>query len=648
MPIIGEDTEKFHLSHEEEDKLNEFQAITNFPEDELNMIIKHLKNHSWNLEAALSRYFDGNWKENLFKTSTPPPTTNSNQESTNSVINNPIMSNNNFGSTNVAPATTVRNTVSLIPKLPIVYALPINFKDKFQMVGLNSSKMVNNSNKISNNNIWLNQIWVILLLLPNTLFKVLQYIWLLISGNRNFANHNKGNNKIMKIPRSPTHDEYNIESNLKSLIADESKLKNILEIIKDRKPFNESLQKCKDEFKFFLVILLGNIDQDSGSPLESTTKESDSQEISKASANSSVDINSVNFIKHILTDNGVLKILDDYKDDMIVYIGDVNEIEPWSICKKVLNVKYTPECFLIGNVLNSMGSVNGITRLSVLNKLKITTPKKFQNSIKMTIEKFNPELIISRNEQKEIKLARQIKDAQELAFNESLMKDKLKDEQTRLEKLKQRNLKLHGLMDKLTWCNKSIDLIKWKLDNTNLNAGSDKDAAILQIRNSNGERFISKFQNDLTLHELYCHVGCHIFLSQFNNRFDKDVWIKALIDNITTISEVNDNITDNQDGVWEIKNDLAGLLQDMDPSNIISHKQDKISVLIGKIQDLLGKTNSRFEFNFELVSPFPRYVLNPDEVVTLGEVPQVYPKGSLLVEEVVDLEDTSESDPDSE
>ena len=49
MPIINHAGEEFHLSHEEEEKLNNFQGITNFPEDDLPLVIKLLQNHGWKL-----------------------------------------------------------------------------------------------------------------------------------------------------------------------------------------------------------------------------------------------------------------------------------------------------------------------------------------------------------------------------------------------------------------------------------------------------------------------------------------------------------------------------------------------------------------------------------------------------------------------
>lgn len=683
MPIIGEGIEKFHLSHEEEDKLNEFQAITDFPENELTMVIKHLKNHSWNLEAALSRYFDGNWKDNLFKTFTPPPTTSliENTDSRNSIltnintvdsnlIDNNTFSNDNINNINISNNNNNNNsytTVSLVPKLPIVYALPINFKDKFQIVGLNGTKNVHKiiTNKTSSN-IWLNQIWLVLLMIPNALIKLLQYIWSFTTGNRNGSTNNKSS-KIMKIPKFPNHDNNTIDEDLKLLINDESKLKNLLEIIKDRKPFNESLEQCKDEFKYLLVILLGDINEEkniegnenaNNNGISEETKENEKENEIKDNKNISttqiptkhVDINSMNFIKHILTDNGVLKILNDYKDEMIIYVGNVNEIEPWTISKQILNVKYTPECFLIGNVMNSSGSVNGITRLSVLNKLKITTPKRFQNSIKVTIDKFNPELICSRNEQNEIKLARQIKDAQELAYEESLMKDKLKDQQIQMEKINKRNLQMNKLIQGLNWCKISLDMINEGNKNNINNLNESKQTATLQIRNSNGERFIKKFNNDITLYELYCHVGCHIYLSQLSNRIDKDVWINAVFDKMKQLIEDNDENEKSMKDPEEMKINVArnDLLQCINSSNMeVGEIENLILVLITTIQDLIGEVNSSIEFNFELVSPFPRYIVPNDKGTLISEVSQIYPKGSLLIEDIVDIDESSEFESDS-
>ena len=143
--------------------------------------------------------------------------------------------------------------------------------------------------------------------------------------------------------------------------------------------------------------------------------------------------------------------------------------ELWSVAKK-LNVRFTPECLLIGNVLNNSGSLNGVTRMSVLNRLKLNSPNKFRNSLKLTMDRYNPEMIVNRTEQEELKLARQLKQMQDEAYEQSLKQDQIKEEKRRLEQeqekaekeielQKERQLKLKETINNLQWLRNCTDLL---------------------------------------------------------------------------------------------------------------------------------------------------------------------------------------------
>ncbi|CCF57538.1 hypothetical protein KAFR_0C05470 [Kazachstania africana CBS 2517] len=586
MPIISHGGEEFHLSHEEEDKLNHFQAVTNFPENELSLIIKLLKNHSWQLEPAISRYFDSEaWKDNLNQIDTPPVLSSREISSTPSdrVAINPSM------------VDQVRNN-HLVAILPVVHALPHDYKNRFKVVGLNNTTTSNAGPSL---------LVLILTIIPNTIIKIISFIFSFFVG----SSSNKRNN-VIRVPQLPISETNFID--LSKIIKDSNKLTHVQQILaNNRLPFNECLRIAREEFKFLLVVLIGETN-DTEEPANN-------------------DINSIKFLTEIITDNGVLKILDEYQGDLIVYMGCVNELEPWLVARE-LHVKYTPELLLLGNVLNRNGSINGAVKLSVLSKLKISTTKKFQNSLKLTLERFSPELIVSKTEMEELKISRQIKQLQENAFNESLRKDKIKEEQRKSKenelklqqelKLQEEKLKKRkDTVNNLKWLKLCIDLLK----NQEPEKREDVKHATLQIRTSNGERIIKKFSKNTTLHSIYLNVGCHLYLK--NNRVDSEDWRNSIVQKIKEL------ISDETVLCFKDLEVVEKEIDEMPLSKIIDKE-------LTKWENGPLENEDEIFINFELVSPFPRYKVPLEKDVRISEVNQLWPNGSLLVEDIVELEES--------
>ncbi|CAL9737896.1 UBX domain-containing protein 2 [Monosporozyma servazzii] len=645
MPTITTADKEYHLSHEEEDKLNQFQAVTDFPEEELSLIIKLLRNHGWNLEAALSRYFDGNWKDNIGDVASPSPTIMPipSPSSPRPTVSPTLPPYELSRSNSVTPLFQTRN---LIPSLPIINRLPADYKSKFQMVGLNNGKtqfVTHNKELLDNTQNTQNIFYLIVLFIPHSIVKIFSILWSMISKVVHYGNGTGRINKpkIFRLPKCPSQAENQID--LDSLITKQSKngndditLSNVKEIVGDvheRKPFNELLDICEREFKFLLVILLGDLED-----IENN------------------DINSKKFLNYVLGDDGVMRILRDYKENLLVYVGSVTEIEPWLVAKQ-LHVKYTPECFMIGNVLNSNGSVNGTIKLSVLNKLKITAPRRLQNSLKNVFDRYNGELVVSRTEKEDLRIAREIKHLQEQAYEESLLKDQLKEEQKQLklqemEKIKmeeitrQTQLKLKETYKHLNWLSNCIDILKEDVENYFGNSQQHANNAMekgkyttLQFRTSKGNRIIRKFVKDATLHSIYVNIGCHLYLQ--NNSLDTEEWTQSIVKKIQELGS--------DDSVLCFK-DTELLMDEIDTVGLDALIEEELTRL-GKLRDETGSRDTKpfeIEFNFELVSPFPRYRVPVEENVTVKEVSQLWPNGSLLVEDIIEEEEEDDDEGEEE
>ena len=615
MPVIKYGDKEFNLSHDEEEKLNQFQMISSFPEDEMPNIINLLHNHGWNVEAALGRYFDGTWKSSLNPESLMPSTSLSTPPIPARILTSVEVAQNDAFPLREEIVRSPYATAGLasVPSLPTVNALHPDYKEKYRIIGL--------QRKIGNNNLWSivseynNPIMILLMFLPKLLVtlgvSLFSFLWNLITFG--FNSDLKNETKVFKVPSKPEEDHASIKDILPELIKDKNILRRLDKLVVNALSYNEALAICKDEYKFLLVILVGNM---------------------SLTAAEAQDINSQRFVTNILGNSEVLNKLEIYKDDLLIYMRPVQDLEAFCVSKS-LRIRFTPECLLIGNVLNSSGSINGVTRLSVLNKLRITSIKKFTNSLKVTIDRFNLEMVVSKTEKEELRMAREIKDLQNQAYEASLKQDMIKEEERQVAKEKKqfeieeanekkKQKKIAFTLHHLKWLKSCSEVIR------EINAKSDpteKKLATLQVRTSKGTRLIKKFTPSTTLHSIYLHVGCHLYLDNYSDNFDDWAFgisekIKVLIDDDMVLC-FKDNIK------------IIDQLENEEILKLIAEELQK--------WELEEKNDSDLTFDFELVSPFPRYKVPVDKDLNVKEVTQLWPNGSLMVEEIIDEEEESDT-----
>ncbi|CCE62881.1 hypothetical protein TPHA_0D02440 [Tetrapisispora phaffii CBS 4417] len=639
--IIKDDNNEFHLSHDEEDKLNQFQLITSFPEDELSGIVNLLRNHGWNLEAAIGRYFDGTWKEtarfesvpesDIFATEPPEvPERIPNSSFIGDSITNDFAVNSgsveNLRDTGPFVDDIIRNRFlasQVVPKLPIVEALHPNFKQKYSVVGLNKA-LISHESTFQNN-----PFNVILMFVPKLLFRIAYNILSLLWGvlTMGFSFKSSDNSQMVcKIPARPSHDEVSINETILNLVEspeNKQKLESIITSKNDhQKSFNTLLTECKDDFQFILVIVLGNL------------KEKEEHE---------ADINSKRFISKVLSNTSVLNLLEDYvvkQKSLSVYIKSAIELEPWLVAKK-LAIRHTPEVLLVGNVLNSNGSINGITRPSVLNKVRINSPNKFISSFKVAMDRFGSEIIVSKTEKEELRVAREIKELQNRAYETSLEQDRIKEEkkqleneEKRLEQLeveqREKEIKLFNTLKSLNWLKACVDILQDAISNNETGFLDTVKCANLQVRLAGGNRLIKKIRGDDSLYSLYVNIGCHLFLEDFSKNISN--WVKILPLKIKELSEDDTLLCFKENNGFDIDFEINNLM------NLINNE-------LTKFETSLETSNYELDIDFELISPYPRVKIPISTDTKIHDTTELWPNGSLLVEEIINDEYT---DDDSE
>ncbi|AMD21642.1 HFL214Wp [Eremothecium sinecaudum] len=603
MPVIRSGNQEFHLQHSEEEKLNQFQAVTTFPDDELPLIITLLQNHSWNLEPALSRYFDGDWKDNLSSQRIP----SRDEHSSFTHISRGLGSQSSMA--------FMANDQSFVPSLPVVTALPQNYKEKFQLVGLQPDKSKFNSNPIL----------LILMLLPSFLVKlginICTFLWQVITFGYG-AGLSSGSQKVSIFPTKFVGPERSVEDEITAILGDESQE---LLRLKTNSSYNAALKDCESKFKFLLIIILGDL------------------------TGETTDLNSQRFVKNILAERSTLEFLNEKKDELTIYLGTVYDKESWSVGKH-MGVKYTPECYLVANVLNSNSSASSSSltstpKMSVVGDIRIQSLKRFQRSLKFHMDKYTPELVVSRTEREELELERKIKQLQDEAYEESLRQDQIKEEKRRLEQeeiklakiLREQvkyNAKAHNTLRHLFWLKASLlNLVEKPQKNENKAATTSEKPAILQIRTSDGKRMVKTFPGSTPLRDLYVDIGCHLFLGEFSE--DPTVLLKRLTDKLLAAASNNELLCFKSNS-------------DQDLSTIESIKlllTEEYSKWDNSGRDDQEQCESFIDF--ELVSSFPRYKIPLDNTLKIEGVSQIWPNGSLLVEYVDEEEEEDDSADDS-
>ncbi|SCV01116.1 LAME_0G14158g1_1 [Lachancea meyersii CBS 8951] len=585
MPVIQHEEHEFHLSHEQETKLNEFQMITSFPDEELALVVKLLENHGWLLESALGRYFDGNWQEDL----NPPAIAE----------RPPTPTPQGFVSHSASPFLLGDNA-SFVPRLPLVKRLPLDFKDNFRLVGLDRRPENNFNNHPA---------LLILLFLPKVLLKIgtglITILWSIISFG--FKNDPVAEKQIKRIPRRPNEKSTPAIEIIESLLGKNSELASLL----NPKPFNEIYDECENDFKMMMVVCLGDLE---------------SEELGQR------DENSMKFVTEILNNPSTLQLLREHSDNLRIYMQSAQSPEMWAVANQ-LKIRYTPECLLIANVLNSRDSVNGVTRMSVIGRIKVSSLRRFQNAFKVTTEKHSAELLVSRNDQKELKLAREIKELQDQAYQESLRQDQLKqrmrqeeNETARKSVENERHKALQKKIERAERELRALDVCLGFADgqrSVNLEAGK----ATLQIRTSTGKRLVRVFAGDESLKDIYLTVKC--FLSLDLKSFEDHAVLESVKTKLDTLLE-DGNVLNLDETHWS-QEALAG------------ESLGSLKMRINQKLETLCESNREVELdiNFELVSPFPRFRVPCDGTVNIKDTSQIWPNGSLLVETIED-EDVTE------
>lgn len=287
------------------------------------------------------------------------------------------------------------------------------------------------------------------------------------------------------------------------------------------------------------------------------------------------------------------------KNDVILWGGNVDYLEPFEV-GKTYRVRKLPQLILIANV-SKMGE---FPLMSVVNKASVPINcskdsiklifKKFQKSIDM----YEPQLVSQRYDKHEQEVSRLIRREQDDAYHRSLLADKEKMEaklqlkREEEERLLNEQLKEEERMKKVKSREsflilKSIEMLKSR------DMFERGNHTTIQFRLNTGERFIQKFLSSRSLYDIFVFIECKLFLKTFKEEIDDDQEILEILE-------------------------------------------------LEKLTNVVDVTEYEHEFNFELIQPIPRFILEPKKDVSVGDVKEIWPNGNLLVEFDPDDDDDDE------
>lgn len=609
------------LTDEQQLVLDQFAEITDYdPDTELDKVIALLKVCNWSLETAISRYFDNDFPQLFNDTvndTVNDASDNAAMESANrtempdieaflnsqmhSLLND--VSGNSSGASGSGgnnidfniPSNTIRPPPLVIDpftlpdtrSLPKLYrALPISNKWKFK-VGLLEKAKDSASSSFLHNSKLITPIVFILLLMPKVLLLIGYGLNKLLGG---FAP------KLFRFlglreeeddyPAKPFYntiediEKYDLNKYFKLKENSEKDLK----IPIYNQDFNTCFEFARNNLKWLCIILFNS-------------KSSSSSKISK-----------------LVTNNEFSDFIE--KNDIVLYVGDISYPEPFEVgetyqgfglpyLSMIAKVSATGLTFPEFSIVYKMNKfINLITDSD--NNISVNKLLKKLNRI---INKYEPQLITQRYDKQEADLSRIIREQQDEAYQQSLLKDMERENEKKRKQEIENEIKLkeeHEEFLKLCEVNKRKEYIikyiqkNFSRDTSNWEKGK---FTTIQFRNHTGDRFINKFKCDETVNDLFMFVES-----------------KKLINELLT----NDN---NEE--YTNEGDVLSYLKD--------YKFEFPDV------------HEEIEFSFDLISPMPRLKLKSSNE-KISEIKAIWPNGSLLIENIDndDDEDDDEDDDDED
>lgn len=501
----------------EDSNLQHFKLIAGISGDEDDdKVLQLLSFHNNDLNNAISVYFDSKF-ESLHEAPPTPPTT---ALASNDISRAPSTINDSRQFANLHQQMFLDNFIPKLPKAPktsnhwqLELGIHLSLLEKKEESESPESEPLTESPVSSSpvSSSPARTFWILLLIIPNRIF---QFIF---SAIKYLLGYNLYGSKAVSTNMFPLKFDYDMY-NPASIIPWVSKLTNTdEEDVTEKDPLEKDLSEKDIPNKDFPkkdvsekdTTLPYNIYDSNFNDIHSRTQKEYVWLLVVLVNNSS---SSRAFVQQLFTHPSFSKLFNNstgtYKDTLI-YMNNV-QTDPESFeVAQTYNVKKLPYIMLVGNVspnpqqtLNSM-SILYKSNLSITEESASIVSRKVLHMLNKLLNQFNPQLITWKLDQQEIEFARAIKQQQDDAYQESLLRDQIKKSQKHSEQLK-----------------KYFLFTLLELDYSNSLLGSD---IRLAIKLPHGSRIVEKFTSSITANDLYLYVELKLLSHQHENEDIKDL-----------------------------------------------------------------------------------------------------------------------------
>ncbi|KAI3405482.2 hypothetical protein KGF56_001500 [Candida oxycetoniae] len=592
------------LDHQDQDIFDQFVNVTgiaNSDDEAKDKVRRLLTIHDYNLNNAVSTYFDTGFSSveaasssAASSSSSPPspPSLSSHATSTavdyREVENDSIeqLTHRSVSRSSTREMVNLQNQMmmtSLIPRLPKapqistrwqldvgIHSSFIRDREKSMLAEKEKEKEKEKGKgkeirEVRNSSI-LSTLCFILLLIPKNVLSMLITSIKFFFG---FGGYDINNNNSNSIFRSSAQFNY------ENFDPDYSYIRNNNEWEKyalHESGFNEVHSVCQAEYDWLLVMLVN-----------------DSQECEQ-------------FVQCLLGDGAFNRLFNKdhgvYKETKLFIGNPVHSPEAFEIAK-TYKVRKLPYVMLIAQVSPShdiMPSMSIVYKLNISKQFikeeeeLNTTVSKMTKHLSKLCDKFNPQLVSARFDKQEMDLSRMIRQQQDDAYSQSLVQDQLKKRQRENELKAQQEAE--NLKSIRRWL--LLDLFKsgflQKVGNE-----EEENKLRVAIKLPDGRRLVESFKKSITTLDFYIFIELKMFVEEL---------------------KVGDTLPEEEEEEEEE--------EEKKEDNIPKEMKERFA----NVHDYYMQC----DFNFEILQPYPRKLIEKDAGLTIGEASDFFKGANFLVE----------------
>lgn len=474
---------------EQEDTISQFISISGVSEDETEQVESLLTVSNWDLNNALSSYFDNGFNAVSRASNTTSEDLDDYPDALASgpeILENPSelhISRRRVLGAGSAELVNLQNQMfldSFRPRLPKAPRISNHWQLELGIHSSLAEKIELGQDRRPAVNSW----WLVLLLVPRTL------VLLLVSLFR-FVFTGPARSYIGRFPSRFDYEKYIADYDIKRTIDKEA----LSDFIVKTSDFNLVFQTAQTSYSWLVLILVDN--------------RSECEQFYQ-----------LFFASHEIGE--LLKTSGTYKDN-VVFIGNVEHSPEAHEVGKTYGAKRLPFISLVANVSNDpsiMASMSILYKSNIVPEflspeLVNTTVKKLAENLSRLMEHYEPQLIAQRFDQREIEYARQLKQQQDDAYVQSLEKDRLKKLEKEQKLQAEQNLQQLA-QQKHTFL---VHLLQTRWFSNNSNGA---ETVKIAIKLPHGSRLLETVLKDVSLQQLYLHVETKLYTHELLQKEDYD------------------------------------------------------------------------------------------------------------------------------